>query len=891
MSAKFRTLKLMMASTMLVAPMAFAQESVDDEARQETIVVTATPIRDSQIAAIEAKRNADNVVDVLAADTIGRFPDQNLADSLGRVPGLAIERDQGQARFINFRGAPFRYTKIAFDGVDVLGAEDGRTPRFDAFPSVITSRIEVNKAITADMPGEATVGFVNIETFKPFDREGFSFTGEAGYGKQELGDVDINKYNGRISYSNDTFGALLFASHNLRGRITDNREYSYVDTNDDGVDDAVSELDFRSYMGEREDNAYGGRVEVRPNDYHTFFVSSLYSEFIDREERNQFVFSFFNAVRDENGEVVIPVVHPALGPIPAAIPAPVALGTSAYVSDISVSRLLEDGVYENSTYTNTLGYDGKLGEWDVEARLNHTETERTESLPIPYSTCFLYLAIDGSCAANSNNIGGTVDVTDIFNPRITLTQANQPGTTVDVNTLDYGSTFGVIFAGRTETEATKFKLDLERELDVLGNSTTVKFGGQYDTREADGGSALSFGGFPSSVDINQYVTGLLWYSDFDNSIGGRIVDNSGLHNAWRDAAGGLNAPFDDDSLIKIEEDILALYAMGTSEFSWGNIVYGLRAEMTEFTTSGTLAGPEGNQAVSVENDFTNLLPSIHANFDVMENMKLRVSASSGVSRPNYAEIRASQGVDPIDLEIDGGNPFLDLEESFGVDAAFEWYFAPASLFSVGAYYRTIDNVIYPGSSTVDGSIYAPGLIAPGTDTTFNSFFNGEDGELSGFELNLIASGADVLPGPLDGLGVSGNITFVDSEFYAPNITQADGSIGGTYSLPGTSDTVYNASIYYEKFGLSARVNYQYRDAWLSTTENDDLTEFWDETKRLDASLRYTIPADVFGAGVTLALNGNNLTDEKDTRYINTPATPNQYEGFGRRWVFSVRVDY
>ena len=158
MSAKFRTLKLMMASTMLVAPMAFAQESVDDEARQETIVVTATPIRDSQIAAIEAKRNADNVVDVLAADTIGRFPDQNLADSLGRVPGLAIERDQGQARFINFRGAPFRYTKIAFDGVDVLGAEDGRTPRFDAFPSVITSRIEVNKAITADMPGEATVG-------------------------------------------------------------------------------------------------------------------------------------------------------------------------------------------------------------------------------------------------------------------------------------------------------------------------------------------------------------------------------------------------------------------------------------------------------------------------------------------------------------------------------------------------------------------------------------------------------------------------------------------------------------------------------------------------------------------------------------------------------------
>lgn len=109
-STVFRTV-LFAGVSALVAPMVFAQVSSDDaEARQETIVVTATPIRDSQAAAIAAKRNADNVVDVLAADTIGRFPDQNLADSLGRVPGLAIERDQGQARFINFRGAPFRYT-------------------------------------------------------------------------------------------------------------------------------------------------------------------------------------------------------------------------------------------------------------------------------------------------------------------------------------------------------------------------------------------------------------------------------------------------------------------------------------------------------------------------------------------------------------------------------------------------------------------------------------------------------------------------------------------------------------------------------------------------------------------------------------------------------------
>ena len=138
------------------------QNPVAAQSEIEEITVMASPIRDSLASALTTKREARNVLDVIAADTIGRFPDQNLADSLGRLPGLAIERDQGQARFINMRGAPFRYSSIAFDGISVLGAENGRTPRFDAFPSVITQSVEANKAITPDLPGESIAGFINI---------------------------------------------------------------------------------------------------------------------------------------------------------------------------------------------------------------------------------------------------------------------------------------------------------------------------------------------------------------------------------------------------------------------------------------------------------------------------------------------------------------------------------------------------------------------------------------------------------------------------------------------------------------------------------------------------------------------------------------------------------
>ena len=154
-----RTHLLTSICSMALAGAGLAAAGAQEAADADVITVTASPIRDSQAAAISLKREADNVLDVISADTIGRFPDQNLADSLGRLPGIAIERDQGQARFINFRGAPFRWTAIAFDGIDVLGAENGRIPRFDSFPSVITSAVEAHKAITPDMDGAAVGGF------------------------------------------------------------------------------------------------------------------------------------------------------------------------------------------------------------------------------------------------------------------------------------------------------------------------------------------------------------------------------------------------------------------------------------------------------------------------------------------------------------------------------------------------------------------------------------------------------------------------------------------------------------------------------------------------------------------------------------------------------------
>jgi len=830
-----------------------SEEDTDnsENERIEEIIVSATPIRDSQVAALERKKNASNIADIISADMVGRFPDQNLADSLGRVPGLAIERDQGQARFINFRGAPFRFTSIAFDGIDVPGAENGRIPRFDSFPSAITSSIEVNKAITPDMPGEAVAGFINIETFKPFDREGLAFSLEAGWGEQELGNVGIDKYNGRISYSNDKFGIVGFASHNKRGRITDNREFELqIDEATGGV--IPNNLDFRSYRGDREDNAFGGSIEFRPTETTRIYVSSLFSEFIDREERNQFDFDFAD---DTPG---ISFVGTPITP------------ETGYQPVVVVTRLLQASPYHNSTFTNTAGFETTAGSWAIDGSFSYIETENTATLPLPFST--------------GATVAAEYDVTDILNPQLTVFETGTRNP-IDINSLEYPATFGLSFLNELFIENTKIKLNAERGIDLFGRPTVLKMGVQIDMRDAEGGNALAFGGFPDSIDIASFNTGRPWSSDFDNTIGGTDYDNIGLNRAWEAAAGDLIPDLEPDTIIGIEENIYAGYIMATSDFDWGNIVYGVRIEHTEFTSSGNQIVDGASAPISVENNYTDILPSIHVNVNLSEDIKLRLSGTSGVSRPTYTEARASITVDPVELEVEGGNPNLKAETAYGGDVSLEYYFAEASLISVGGFFRLIDDVLYADGATVaDGSSLVPGLIAPGTPTIFNSFFNGEDGELFGLEVNFMGQ-ATFLPEPFDGLGVAANLTLLDSEFTAPTQNNA------TFSLPGTSDTIFNASVFYEKFGFSLRVNYQYRDDWLSTTENDGLNEFWGATERVDASLRYTIPTDILGTAVTIFANANNLTDERDLRFENTRATPNQYEGFGRRFLVGIRIDY
>tara|TARA_B100001113_G_scaffold170210_1_gene139256 strand:- start:545 stop:2044 length:1500 start_codon:yes stop_codon:yes gene_type:complete len=482
------------------------------------------------------------------------------------------------------------------------------------------------------------------------------------------------------------------------------------------------------------------------------------------------------------------------------------------------------------------------------------------------------------------------DISDPQNPIV-----NFDGTYRDV---DYSTKLLVDAIGGLYTETDQFKIDISKE----NNRGLLKFGLQYDDRVATGGGATlatvsNAKGYPQECDPKDYMLG-----DFatprDNSVGAFYTDNPALYECIKNS-GRTRSDFPDDEKINIEEVLFAAYIMQTFDMEWGTIVAGLRVEDTEYETNGfrlaTVSAEDigyGNiatgekEALSVKRTYTNYLPSLHINYDMSDDVKLRLSYSTGISRPSYIESRAAASINDISQTITGGNPFLKEEESWGIDAAFEWYYDEASLFSVTIFHREIDNVISESNEKIDGSLYSD-QAEPGELWDLSAFGNGSDGELQGLEISLNARLDNYITGFFSGFGASINLALIDSEYTTPE--------GKVFALPGQSDTNYNASIFYEDRSFSARLTYRYRSEWLDETETGAVFNlgggvYWAAQNRLDASVRYDLE-ELTGQKASIFVDFNNITDESDMRYTAQRWNVNQVESFGRHFLAGVRYAF
>lgn len=323
-SAAVIALATSLAATPALATEEAAATTADAVDDSETIVVTGDrPIAESEAAALDVQRKSDSLVAVIASDSVGRLPDQNIAQATSRLPGISVERDQGQARYINLRGSPKTWTTLSFDGINVVSPE-GRDARFDSIPSAIAGQVIVSKAVTPDMPGETVAGNVNVITRSAFDYSGLHVAGKAGMGFAELG--NRKEYEGslvlsdRFQVGGGEIGVLVSGSYYERNMITDNFETDYERV---GAQDSRPGSETRFWAHEAENKLYrltrknwslSGRLDWKPDDNNTISLRSVYTIFSDDEARDNYRFDLDDRQSDGSSSSAACTITPTANP-------------------------------------------------------------------------------------------------------------------------------------------------------------------------------------------------------------------------------------------------------------------------------------------------------------------------------------------------------------------------------------------------------------------------------------------------------------------------------------------------------------------------------------------------------------------------------------------------
>lgn len=890
-----------------------------DDLVQDSIVVVGTPIADSEAAALSRQRNNDNVSNIVASDSIGRFPDRNAADALGRVPGISIERDQGQARFVNVRGAPAGFSTIAFNGVAVPSAGNGGS-RFDTIPNDVIGSIEVIKAITPDLPADSIGGFINIETAGAFDNDGFSVDAELALGIKQLGGGEL--FNSQLTVS-DIFldgklGVLASGSFFHDNKVTDNTENRFIG---EGERLISRQADYRLYRLERQNTSGNLRFDFRPNDNHSFFWNTVYSEFSDYELRDQHIYDFDDAQFGEVGSAEFD-----------------ALGNNAIQGTIfgveldATFNLRED---VESIFTTQLGGSSDFDRFKLEWTTGFNESISAREPDSAYWEYDINNSDDGISVTYdyTNPDQPVVDVYEtVVNPDGTYALGDRlPGPPISA------FTFENLEISDTEEAVEEYygQFDIDFPWQPFGITSDLKFGGRASLANAtledtDLEVTDDIEAFGIATGYDLILTDNLSRAEFSQPAMFEFGEDLSLdrRDVVFDAARANNLILTQgnvwENFYDIDFNVFGAYAMNTFRFDNFDIIVGGRVELTDWEAIGNNAIDEdgledfleagsnrgitldelyaatdaaGNpliEQVTASDDYVDFFPSVHFNYRPREDLVFRLAYTESIERPGYEDLAPNRiiGEDSDEnpggvIFISGGNPDLEPLRARSFDAYAEYYLPHRGIVSLGFFHKDIDDPIFTAVQELDGTAFG----FPENRVRLSGPLNGSDASITGFEFNY-SQQFGFLPEPWDGFGTSINYTQAEDEaqtppLFNPETGENDGASRES-GLAGASDETYNISVFYEKYGISTRLTYQYRSAWLNAINlsNPDQDRFWDERPSLDFSFRYAM-----NDNITYFLDANNLTDEFGRRYNGNPNNVYEVEGFGQSYLAGVRVSY
>lgn len=834
---------LVMASPSVLAAETAAGAGASGAGAVDLDRVEVRPQLESQTRAVDLKRSSDAIEDAVSSDAMGVYPDKNVAESLQRLPGVSVTRDQGEGRFVVIRGLDANLNSVSVDGIAIGTPEDAsRAAPLDVIPSDSTERLRVVKSPTPDMPGDAIGGAILVESASAFDRDGRSLRGKIEASHQQLSGETSPK--AAFNYSEvlaDTFGVAVGVNYQKRTFESDNTEVEYGNF-EGGADDDLfaTSLQRRKYEIERKRIGANLNLDWHPDEDNRYYLRTLYSQFDDAETRQRTIFDF--------GDEGI-----------------TALGGNQYrVDDLaadSIQKRMRYRTKKENTFAASMGGENRLSGAVVDYKVGYTRTE--ERVNDEMEARFEYAGDDLSATVDQNSRV----------PRIALSDAGW----LDNGNYDFDRV--VLSPKRVDDKEHSAQVNLRFD----GDNASYKVGllGRWRDRDVDSNEReLRVG---PDIALSDWTTGT---PEHRGGTLGQGMSSDAMRRYWaqfggqysarpQDAGGNALASLEEDYTAR--EDIFASYAMGTWDIGALRIIGGVRVENTQFSATGNSVDVASNgrsytvAPLTVSRSYTNVLPGLHLRYDAGDAWVLRAAANKTVSRPSFGDIAPRVGLSRGDEEVRIGNPQLDPYESKNIDLSLEKYIGTTGILSLGLFHKAIDGYIVNTVSTTDPAY---------PDFKVTRVINGNKATVKGAEFNWQQQLA-FLPAGWDGLLVGASGTWLDTDF-DPGVA---GRERDDFMLPRASKHVYTAHIVYEKAGFSTRVAAVYRSEYLDTLGDSAAYDIYvAPNTQLDFSLDYKITANV-----SVYLEAQNLLDKPLELYQGTRSRTLQMEEYGRTYALGLKV--
>lgn len=931
----------LIAGTALVAPSAYAQDTSSpptapataEDASPPAIVVTG--FRQSLQAALNLKKNSVSAVDAIVSEDIAKFPDQNLAESLQRITGVAITRDGGEGRQITVRGLGSQFTVTRVNGLpaqstSMLAGSGGAPNRdrsfdFNVFASELFKSLIVHKTAEANLDEGSLGAVVDLNTGHPLGaKSGLtglvsasgsynSLSGNVGprlagllNWKNEDGTLGINAsvayskiYTLELGNNTTRWAQAPFASVTTGGVTTQCFSGSTYIQSDVCNKAALSFHPRIPRYGvithDRRRLGVTGSVEWQPDDATHLEIDGLFSRY--HEERQE----YWSEVLFRSNEKGISVINPTYDANGNMVS-----GTfnNAYNRNEHYRQIQNSTFYQiNGHLTHDLNDRLKI---DVLAGASKSV------LSVPLATTVMF--------DNRTAQGFSYDYTDMAHPLISF------GSSV-TNPANYQ--LAEIRDAPTHTNNTfrTFKTDLEWK---TTDSLTLKGGGFYrlfgfDTWGANRNTLVC----PSTTG-KDLVLGTITCSSNSVTNNGfpvtsSMVDTVNLGNAGQPA--GTTSSFivanlpattaytnlynrplvaDTSNTRSVKEEDSGFFLQG----DWKTHAVGMDVTLNggirfAHTAQSSTGLQNGTTNVTVQRSYNDWLPSANINLFPHKDVIVRFAVAKVMTRPSLGSLTPGGSVDSFNYKVSYGNPYLNPYRATNYDAAVEWYFAPQSLLSAAVFYK--DVVSFTRSTVTQGTFASTGLptsiLSGGSPAaqnpeaqvwTITSIGNASGAKLYGLELSAQAP-FRFLPGLLKNFGVIGNVTLTRST--VPYDVSGPGTAvnsNGSITLPsysvtstffGLSKTTWNATLYYEKGPFQSRVSYSYRGPYNDqNSATGNVFEGYGAYASLDAALRYSITKQL-----EVSVDATNLLDRYTYHWTDYTAQRNyESQHTGRTIVFGAR---